>query len=48
MFSRCDLLCTRSQTAATFVNITFLVTLQVTLLNLRATSMARLGVALLV
>jgi hypothetical protein len=41
-------LCTRLQTAATLMNITFLVTLLVTLLNLRATSMAHSGVALVV
>jgi hypothetical protein len=38
----------RLQTLATRANITLLVTSQVTLLNLSATSMARLGVALLV
>jgi hypothetical protein len=41
-------LCIRLQTAATLINITLLVTLLVTLLNLRATSMAHSGVALVV
>jgi len=40
--------CIRLQTAATLMNITFLVTLLVTFPNLRATSMAHSGVALLV
>jgi len=41
-------LCIRLQTIATFANVTFLVTLLVTLLTFGATSMAHSGVALLV